>query len=193
MKSIILLLLSAINFILLAQSDHIAIPIDNSIYSQYSQLVIEESHSSLLNTENIAYGFEIPAYTTVSVPIPDGFPKFYYEPWGGVATSMCIGGDGNFYLTTEFNAVYKFHPLTKTIDPLRTFYISGLITGDIVLGITYNPVNEKYYIAAASYTTHSDNIYELNINTGHATLIGPTNTGGMQEDLTINCDGNCNY
>ncbi len=144
-------------------------------------------------TTNTAYGQALGGYYafyTLSMPIPEGVPLTYNTIWPGYGTSMCIGGDGNYYITLENGKFYEFYPQTGIVS-MSGINMLGLQENDHLNGIAYNPKNGKYYLAAGSYYYTSDNIYELDINTGVATLIGPTGTGGLQADLTISCDGIC--
>ena len=143
---------------------------------------------------NIAYGQTIGgshAFYTLSMPIPAGVPLSFFSIQPPYSSSMCIGGEGDYFLTSESGAVYNFDPLTGIINIGSHFHITGLQVNDLLNGIAYNPKNGKYYLAAGSYLYSSDNIYELDINTGVATLIGPTGTGGVQADIAIDCDGIC--
>lgn len=141
-------------------------------------------------TSNTAYGYAY-MWGTFSVPILPGFPiNYHYGQWNGEGSSMCLGGNGIFYLVTRNNTIHKFDPLTLEIE-LQSTSITGLVQGDIVYGIAYNYENNIYYLAASNFSNNSDNIYKVNVTTGAATLIGPTGTGGVQADLTIDCNGNC--
>ena len=142
-------------------------------------------------TSNIAYGYSISSFMIMSTQILPGLPLTYsylLPPYFDFAYSMCIGGNGKFYITTSNNEIYQFYPVTKQTG-WQHINVSGLQPGEIISGITYNYTNDKYYLAAGSF--NSDNIYNVNITTGMATLVGPTGTGGRQADLTIDCEGNC--
>jgi hypothetical protein len=187
MKNRLILIVFLSNIVLNAQYEPITGPIPTLFNIPYNKTEVQAQ----INLDYIAYGFSTLDYLTISMPIPEGYPLTFYNSWPGYATSMCLGGDGLYYLTTLNGYVYRFHSQTHSIDLNRIYQISGLITGDKVNGISYNPVNNKYYIAAGSDLTQSDNIYQLNITNGQANLIGPTNTGGLLADLTITCDGIC--
>jgi hypothetical protein len=101
------------------------------------------------------------------------------------ASSMCKGGDGNYYLTDIAPALYLFGTY-----PGSTCSFIGNITGmngDQLNGISYNPSNDTYYIVSGSA------LYSLDINSLTASFIGnfsPAITGDMI-DLCFDENGTC--
>lgn len=134
---------------------------------------------------SIAYANDNTTNTNISIPIPDGTPFTtlgnFTAPFS--ATSMCKGGDGNFYLTDGLRELYLFDPGTGTCTSLG--YMSGM-GNDNPNGISYNPINNTYYMVGFF------GLYSLNINTLAATFIGnfQGNSGYIME-LCFDENGTC--
>ena len=114
---------------------------------------------------SVAYANDNTTNTNILIPIPDGTPfttiGTFTSPFS--ATSMCKGGDGNFYLTDGLRELFLFDPSTGTCTSLG--YMSGM-GNDNPNGISYDPVNHKYYMVGFF------GLYSLDINTLAATFIG---------------------
>jgi hypothetical protein len=145
------------------------------------------------NPASIAYGHAGLAGTTISMPIPAGTPFTTLGSWTApvFASSMIKGGNGTYYLTEVGPpaALYTFNTSTGAVTFLTN--ITGLQGVDVPNGIAFNPANGLYYIAGGDIATVSDNIYTLDVNTGVATLVGSTGTGGLTIDLGITTAGVC--
>jgi hypothetical protein len=141
------------------------------------------------NPATIAYGYD--GTNTLSMPMPAGTPFTTLGSWTApvFASSMIKGGDGFYYLTDVGppSSIWIFNPTGGTV----TFKvnITGLGSGESANGIAYNSANGQYYLAAGSITPAVDKIYTVDINTGVATLVGNTGTGGLQIDLGITTAG----
>jgi hypothetical protein len=113
---------------------------------------------------SVAYANDNYTGTNLSIPIPDGTPFTNLGSFTApnFASSMCKGGDGNYYLVDETPALYLFDPETGMCT------LIGLITmpGDTPIGISYNPSNDTYYM------TGLYGFYSFDINSLTATLIG---------------------
>ncbi len=134
---------------------------------------------------SVAYANDNTTNTNISIPIPDGTPFTtlgnFTAPFS--ATSMCKGGDGNFYLTDALRELFLFDPATGTCTSLG--YMSGM-GNDNPNGISYNPVNHTYYMVGFF------GLYSLNINTLAASFIGnfQGNSGYIME-LCFDENGTC--
>ena len=113
---------------------------------------------------SVAYANDNFTGTNISIPIPAGTPFTNLGTFNApnFASSMCKGGDGNYYLVDEAPALYLFDPETGTCT------LIGNITmpGDTPIGISYNPSNGMYYM------TGLNGFYSFDINSLTATLIG---------------------
>ena len=121
-------------------------------------------HYGTSRLASVAYAYDNYTSENISIPIPNGTPfttlgNFYTSSF---ASSMCKGGDGNYYLTDETPALYLFDPETGTCT------LIGNITmpGDTPIGISYNPSNDTYYMVGLY------GFYSFDINNLTATLIG---------------------
>ncbi len=126
--------------------------------------------------------------SNISIPIPDGTPFTTLGTFAGpvFAASMCKGGDGNYYLVDVGPppGLYLFDPASGTCTWIEN--ISGM-GSDPPNGLSYDPVNDSYYIVSPA------NLYSFDINTYIATLVGafsPVITGSMI-DLCFDENGTC--
>jgi hypothetical protein len=180
-KILFLLLLSINCSLIFAQRKEISVgPAPVSIGK------IEQQIGSLQeNPASIAYGHLFQSGSTLSIPIPAGYPfntmSLFQPP--DFASSMTKGGNGNYYLITHEPALYNFNNTTGAVTLIGS--ITGL-NGDFANGISYNPANSTYYIITSA------NLYSFNITTRVATLIGSM---GIQNsafiDLCFNEGGAC--
>ena len=143
----------------------------------------DDAFESDLDLQAIGYAYSSIQENILSIPAPCSFTQL--APWSssGYLSSMCQGGDGNYYVT-EISG-----PLLFQLDTVNiTFILLGNITGmgtDQPNGIAYNPVNGTYYIASSS------KLFSFDVNTRQATLIGSFNTGGLMIDLCFDENGIC--
>jgi hypothetical protein len=134
---------------------------------------------------SVAYANDNTTNENIAIPIPDGTPfttiGTFTSPFS--ATSMCKGGDGNFYLTDALRELFLFDPGTGTCTSLG--YMSGM-GNDNPNGISYNPVTDKYYMVGFF------GLYSLNLNTLTATFIGSfQGTTGYIMELCFDENGTC--
>lgn len=140
--------------------------------------------TQLDNPASIAYGHLFQSGSTLSMPIPAGFPfntmSLFQTP--DFASSMTKGGNGNYYLISHTPSLYIFNNITGVVSLLGP--ITGL--GELPNGISYNPVNGTYYIITA------ENLYSFDITTRAATLIGGMGViNSAFVDLCFNDAGAC--
>ncbi|MBK9099912.1 MAG: hypothetical protein IPM14_17780 [bacterium] len=150
------------------------------------------SENSTFNSASIAFGYSSQQEASLSMPIPSGNPFTILSPhtFTGFASSMCLGGDGKYYLIESYfmppipdPSLYEFDPLNGAITLIGS--ISGLGTSP-PSGIAYNPSDGGYYIC-----TH-DALYNLNLNSRVATFIGSFDlTDGLMDDLCFDENGTC--
>jgi hypothetical protein len=139
----------------------------------------------------LAYGYGAQLLQTLSMPLPAGqpFTNLAAFTFPSFASSMTKGGDGNYYLTTTYNATGPVTPKLYTVSTAGVVTLLGDITGtgtNSVNGISYNPNNGNYYIIS------STSLYSLNISTRVATLIGNFGiTNGLMIDFCFDYAGNC--
>ena len=140
----------------------------------------------------IAYGYSSVQEHTLSMPLPSGTPLTLLMPYTftGFASSMCLGGDGKYYVIEHYlipplpdPSLYEFNPIDGS------FSLIGSITGlgtDTPSGITYNPADGSYYIC--SYNS----FFSFDLNSRVATIIGSFGlTDGLMDDLCFDENGVC--
>ena len=158
-------------------------------------LKLESNHVSYGIGENLAtigYGYSLVQSFTLSMPIPAGTPFTLFAPFtfylGGLASSMCKGENGNYYITH-----YEY------VGAIPSLYQLNIVTGDITLvgsisgmgyelpnGISYNPTDSTYYICSSAA------LYSIDINTLFVTRIGSFGIlGGAMIDLCFDANGVC--
>jgi hypothetical protein len=134
----------------------------------------------------IAYANDNSTSSNISMPIPDGDPFTVIGNFTApnFAASMVKGWLENYYLLDIAPALYLFDPVDGTCTLLGN--ITGM-GGDQPNGISYNPVDQKYYMVSGSA------LYTLDINTLQATLIGSfsPSISGQMIDLCFDENGTC--
>ncbi len=189
------LIIIVVSIIFLKTIEHFAQEINEIPTGPIPKLKITKSiisENSKVNSATIAFGYSSQQEASLSMPIPLGNPFTILSPhtFTGFAASMCLGGDGKYYLI-ESNfwpqdpdpLLYEFNPINGAITLIGS--ISGLGTS-IISGIAYNPSDGGYYIC-----THNE-FYSLNINTRVATFIGSFGlTSGYMDDLCFDESGIC--
>ncbi len=138
---------------------------------------------------DIAYGYAGISAVTISMPMPTGTPfttlaAFSFPNFGSTGVR---GGDGIYYFLDYLNpSLYQFDPGSGIITFIG--YITGMggINGN---GLAYDGTSGKYYICGGFFGD-TNNLYELDIATRIATLVGsfPSPSGAMI-DIAINSSG----
>ncbi len=121
-----------------------------------------------------------------SVPIPDGTP---ITPIGTPTTVLVQGGDfgegGVYYGTINDNALVTYDISTGVQTTVAS--ITGVTSGQSLIGLGYYPATNTMYLATTNITTSE--LYTLDVSSGVATLIGTvTNCPGLIA-IGVNCDG----
>jgi len=135
---------------------------------------------------DIAYANDNSTSSNISMPLPSGHPFTVIGSFSApnFASSMIKGGDGNYYLIDVAPALYLFNPGTGSCTLMGN--ITGM-NGEQANGISYNPLDQTYYLISASA------LYSLDINNLTATLIGQFNPviSGFMIDFCFDEHGNC--
>jgi hypothetical protein len=138
------------------------------------------------NPAMVAYANDLSQDINISIPVPAGTPFTVLgnSNISSITVSMCKGGDGNYYLLGAYpSTLYLFDPGSGTCSLIG--YITGM--GDIPSGISYNPLNNTYYI------TSTDKLYSFDVSTLNAALIGAFSPAisGYMADLCFDENGTC--
>ena len=147
-----------------------------------------QSHAiyGTFHTADIAYANDNSTSSNISMPVPAGHPFNVIGSFSApnFASSMIKGGDGNYYLIDVAPALYLFNPNTGSCALIGN--ITGM-NGEQANGISYNPLDETYYLISASA------LYSFDINNLEATLIDPFNPAisGFMIDFCFDEHGIC--
>ena len=113
-------------------------PVPKSTFEK-SKSLFEKNH----NVEAIGYAYAYQMEYTLSIPTTCGFSMIVPWSFQGYLSSMCMGGDGNYYATNQSGpSLYQLDTLDGSWILLGN--ITGLSTAPN--GIAYNTINGTYYI-----------------------------------------------
>ena len=164
--------------------------LDNS--SNYNDFKLNNFQDSTQILASVAYGFSSTLDSTISMPIPTGQPLTLLAPFNttGSLSSMCKGGDGNYYVIEFFYLppipnpnLYSFNTNTGELNLVGN--ILGL-NGEFLNGIAYNPANNDYFLCSDT------SLYSFDINSLTATYLGSFGiVGGSMADLCFDSNGIC--
>jgi hypothetical protein len=148
---------------------------------------VEKIHRIVNTSDNpasIAYGHESQSSFTISMPIPAGTPFTQLFNWAPstFASSMAANPPGFYYITETGPPAILHQTYGDVVLPVGEIIGMG---NEKPNGITYNTINQCFYIAS------STNLYSFDLLKLSATLIGPFNTGGNIIDLCFNENGVC--
>jgi hypothetical protein len=167
-------------------------PSNGKVPDQQLKPVVPFIKSAALG-EDLAYGYETISENFISMPIPAGTPFNVISNWQApnFASSMVRGGNGSYYLLDYFTpTLYQVDVISGVVVLIGN--ISGMPneTGN---GIAYDATTGKYYLAGGTFGV-TNNLYELDINSLTATLIGSfaNPTGGMI-DISIDANTGIGY
>ncbi|HSD63727.1 MAG TPA: T9SS type A sorting domain-containing protein [Ignavibacteriaceae bacterium] len=185
------LLLMIFTTVIIAQSGNFS----NSrapLSKQRSTIHHFDNQTQSVGSGDMAFGWSCISLNILNIPLPDGTPfttlNTWAPPFGDFASSAVRGGDGNYYIVCMGppSSLWQMDPITGAVTDI------GPITGlesETVNGITYDPVNGTYYLAAGNYMV-TNNLYSFNVNTLNASLIASfPNPGGIMIDIAINSSG----
>ncbi|MGJ8591148.1 MAG: T9SS type A sorting domain-containing protein [Aquaticitalea sp.] len=135
----------------------------------------------------VVYAFDIQSFDLGTFPLAGPYSIDVLSSPENLFLADDFDAEGNWYAIGGFNGVLQLLSVS-TVDGSFTGIAPLTIPPGLPSGLSYNPVNETWYMIHNNGNTNRSELYSVNISTGAVTLINADT--GMSQGIWLEIDNN---
>lgn len=157
------------------------------LFNYFANEVANRPPSPSRSLANDVYAFDIQSFDLGTFPLAGPYSIDVLSSPENLFLADDFDADGNWYAIGGFNGELQLLSVS-TVDGSFTGIGPLAVPAGIPSGLSYNPVNETWYMIHNNGNTNRSQLYSVNISTGAITLINADT--GMSQGIWLEIDNN---